>query len=34
MRPATFAGYAEAAGFTDVEVLDIDHRFFRFYRLR
>jgi 2-polyprenyl-3-methyl-5-hydroxy-6-metoxy-1,4-benzoquinol methylase len=34
MRPATFAGYAEAAGFRDVEVLDIDHRFFRFYRLR
>jgi 2-polyprenyl-3-methyl-5-hydroxy-6-metoxy-1,4-benzoquinol methylase len=34
MRPATFAGYARAAGFGDVEVLDIDHRFFRFYRLR
>jgi ubiquinone/menaquinone biosynthesis C-methylase UbiE len=34
MRPATFAGYAQAAGFSDVEMLDIEHRFFRFYRLR
>ena len=34
MRPATFAGYALAAGFSDVEVLDIEHRFSRFYRLR
>jgi 2-polyprenyl-3-methyl-5-hydroxy-6-metoxy-1,4-benzoquinol methylase len=34
MRPATFAGYAQAAGFSDVEVLDIEHRFFRFFRLR
>jgi hypothetical protein len=34
MRPATFAGCAEAAAFSDVGVLDIEHRFFRFYRLR
>jgi len=34
MRPATFAAYAREAGFSDVEVLDIEHRFFRFYRLR
>ena len=34
MRPATFAGYAREAGFDDVEVLGIEHPFFRFYRLR
>jgi hypothetical protein len=34
MRPATLAGCAEAAAFSDVGVLDIEHRFFRFYRLR
>jgi hypothetical protein len=34
MRPDTFRGYALAAGFEDVEVLGIEHRFFRFYRLR
>jgi 2-polyprenyl-3-methyl-5-hydroxy-6-metoxy-1,4-benzoquinol methylase len=34
MRPATFAGYAREAGFGDVEVLDIEHDAFRFYRLR
>jgi 2-polyprenyl-3-methyl-5-hydroxy-6-metoxy-1,4-benzoquinol methylase len=34
MRPATFAAYARAAGANDVEVLDIEHQFFRFYRLR
>jgi ubiquinone/menaquinone biosynthesis C-methylase UbiE len=34
MRPATFAGYARAAGFDDVEVLGIEHELFRFYRLR
>jgi SAM-dependent methyltransferase len=34
MRPGTFAGYAAAAGFDDVQILDIDHDFFRFYRLR
>jgi ubiquinone/menaquinone biosynthesis C-methylase UbiE len=33
MRPDTFAGYARAAGFNDVEVLDIEHPMFRFYRL-
>jgi hypothetical protein len=34
MRPDTFRSYALAAGFADVEVLGIEHRFFRFYRLR
>jgi ubiquinone/menaquinone biosynthesis C-methylase UbiE len=34
MRPDTFGGYAHAAGFEDVEVLPIEHLFFRFYRLR
>ena len=34
MRPDTFREYALAAGFADVEVLGIEHRFFRFYRLR
>jgi SAM-dependent methyltransferase len=33
MRPATLRRYATDAGFTDVEVLDIDHPMFRFYRL-
>jgi 2-polyprenyl-3-methyl-5-hydroxy-6-metoxy-1,4-benzoquinol methylase len=33
MRPATLEGYARAAGFTGIEVLPIDHDFFRFYRL-
>jgi SAM-dependent methyltransferase len=34
MRPATLHGYATAAGFADVEILDIANDFFRFYRLR
>jgi 2-polyprenyl-3-methyl-5-hydroxy-6-metoxy-1,4-benzoquinol methylase len=34
MRPATFAGYARAAGFEDVETVAIEHDMFRFYRLR
>jgi 2-polyprenyl-3-methyl-5-hydroxy-6-metoxy-1,4-benzoquinol methylase len=34
MRPSTLAGYARAAGFSQVEVLSVDHDFFRFYRLR
>jgi SAM-dependent methyltransferase len=34
MRPATLAAYATEAGFADVEVLDVEHDFFRFYRLR
>ena len=34
MRRATFARYAEEAGFDDVEVLGIEHDTFRFYRLR
>jgi hypothetical protein len=33
MRPATLGGYARAAGFADVEVLPVEHDFFRFYRL-
>jgi SAM-dependent methyltransferase len=33
MRPAVLRRYAQAAGFTDVEVLPLDGGFFRFYRL-
>ena len=33
MRPATLRRYAMAAGFHDVDVLPIEHAFFRFYRL-
>lgn len=33
MRPATLRGYAQQAGFTDLEVLPIEHDTFRFYRL-
>ena len=34
MRPDVLAGYARDAGFSTVEVLDIDHPMFRFYRPR
>lgn len=34
MRPDTLRAYATGAGFSDVEVLGIEHPFFRFYRLR
>jgi len=34
MRPDTLRQYATAAGFTAVEILGIEHPFFRFYRLR
>jgi hypothetical protein len=35
MRESTLRGYAQAAGFADVEVLPVeDFGFFRFYRLR
>jgi len=34
MRPDTLREYASAAGFMDVEVLGIEHPFFRFYHLR
>ena len=34
MRPARFARYAREAGFARVEVLPIEHDFWRFYRLR
>jgi hypothetical protein len=33
MRASTLEGYAEAAGFGGVEVLPIEHDFFRVYRL-
>jgi len=33
MRPDTLRGYARAAGFEDIVVLDIEHETFRFYRL-
>jgi 2-polyprenyl-3-methyl-5-hydroxy-6-metoxy-1,4-benzoquinol methylase len=33
MRPATLRNYAQQAGFKDVEVLPIQHDFWRFYRL-
>ena len=33
MRPHTLAGYAEEAGFTNVEVLPVEHFQFRLYRL-
>jgi 2-polyprenyl-3-methyl-5-hydroxy-6-metoxy-1,4-benzoquinol methylase len=33
MRQSTMKGYAEAAGCSNVEVLPIEHDFFRFYRL-
>jgi hypothetical protein len=34
MRPDVFARYARQAGFSDIEVLDLDHPMFRFYRPR
>jgi hypothetical protein len=33
IRPDTVRRYATEAGFTTVEVLPIEHLFFRFYRL-
>jgi SAM-dependent methyltransferase len=33
MRPDTLRGYAQQAGFDGLEVLPIEHDFFRFYRL-
>jgi len=33
MRPATFEGYADRAGFATVNVLPIEHDLFRFYHL-
>jgi len=33
MRPSTFRGYAQDAGFGRVSILPIDHDVFRFYRL-
>jgi hypothetical protein len=34
IRPETVRRYSAEAGFTSVEVLPIEHLFFRFYRLR
>src|SRR5690606_10946985 len=34
MRPDVFERYAREAGFSSVEVLDVDHPMFRFYRPR
>jgi 2-polyprenyl-3-methyl-5-hydroxy-6-metoxy-1,4-benzoquinol methylase len=34
MRPSTLRRYAVEAGFADIEILDIENDFFRFYRLR
>jgi 2-polyprenyl-3-methyl-5-hydroxy-6-metoxy-1,4-benzoquinol methylase len=34
MRPDTLRGYAQEAGFGEMEILPIDTFFFRFYRLR
>jgi 2-polyprenyl-3-methyl-5-hydroxy-6-metoxy-1,4-benzoquinol methylase len=33
MRPETLRGYAQQAGFADIEILPIEHDFFRAYRL-
>jgi hypothetical protein len=33
MRPDVLRGYAREAGFKDIEILPIEHDFFRFYRL-
>ena len=33
MRPSTLRRYAEAAGFSGVEILPIENDFWRFYRL-
>ena len=33
MRASTFREYATAAGFEAVDVLPIEHDFYRFYRL-
>jgi hypothetical protein len=34
MRPETLRRYARQAGYSDVEILPIEHDFWRFYRLR
>ena len=34
MRESTFRRYAEEAGFTDIQVVPIEHDFWRFYRLQ
>jgi hypothetical protein len=33
MRPSRFRGIARKAGWSDIEILPIDHPFWRFYRL-
>ena len=34
MRESTFRRYAEEAGFTDIQVVPVEHDFWRFYRLQ
>ena len=34
MRPAVLEGHAREAGFSGVDVLPVDHEYFRIYRLR
>jgi hypothetical protein len=34
MRPGVLKGLARQAGFTTVEILPIEHPFWRFYQLR
>lgn len=33
MRPATFRSYVQQAGFSDIDILPIEHDLFRFYKL-
>ena len=33
MRPSTLRKYAREAGFSDIEILPLEHDLFRFYRL-
>jgi hypothetical protein len=33
LRPATVRGLAEQAGFATIQVISVDHAFWRFYRL-
>jgi hypothetical protein len=33
MRPAILRGYAQQAGFSDIDILPLPHPFFHFYRM-
>jgi hypothetical protein len=33
MRPATLRGYAQEAGFRDIDILPLENDFFTFYRM-